>query len=537
VESVLLNAKEGNGKMVILPFTPLPPATRPVQPQEDHAMAPVQLLQPSVSAADRLQASVVVNQGVDQEAFFGEYQPLPAQDVVDIPLQEPARPAVPASPPPSQPVAGVEGETPRPQRSAGGVSRSIGRGFGKVLARLLPEDSLIGVPSSVLAIMALVVPVIVVAIATAVYFRRGLAAQSELIYTQAVEAARSAQVQTEPLKRREALLASLTYLDLADTYYTNPNVAGLRPQVQSALDTLELVKRLDYQPALIGGLPVSRRITRIVAVGTDLYMLDDQAGEVLRAFFTNQGYQLDSAFKCGPGAANVGPLIDLAAWPLGTEIEASVLAMDADGGLAFCSSQADPVVKRLAAPEGKTLKGLKGFSLDLMDLYVLDPVNGTVWIYWAGDFENAPFNYFGEEKPPSLGNVVDMAATSEELYLLNADGHMVICFPGNLGLAIPRCTDPAPYIDMRVGRENTPFAPSTPYTQIQYSQPPDPSLYLLAAANQSVDRYSLRNLSYQTRYAPNTPLSGGETSAFVVDSVGRMVFLVVGNQVYYANLP
>jgi hypothetical protein len=543
VESVILGAKVGNGKIAVLPFTPLPPVTRPVQPHEEQAAILAQTLPPVETYSDRTPASGVVGQEMGEDALYGEYQPLPAFDVGEIPAQEPVVQAGAVSTttgqPPAQAAAapGVQQPAAKPKTGRDGIFRSIGRGFGKFLARILPEDTLVAIPSSVLAIMALAVPVIVVAVATAVYFRRGLAAQSELIYTQAVAAAKLAQVQTEPLKRREALLSSLTYLDLADTYYDNPNVAGLRPQVQEALDAMELVKRLDYQPALIGGLPAGRRITRIVAVGTELYMLDAQGGEVLRAFFTNQGYQLDPAFKCGPGVVNVGALIDLAAWPAGNEIQANVLAMDAKGALLFCSAEADPTVKRLAAPEGKTLQGLKGFSLNSTDLYVLDPLNGTVWIYWAGDFENIPANYFGSDQPPALTEVVDMAATNEELYLLGADGRMAVCVPGSLGLAISRCTNPAPYIDMRVGRENTPFAPSAPYTQIQYSQPPDPSLYLLASTSQSVDRFSLRNLSYQSRYAPEDPLSGGETTAFVVDSVGRMVFLVVGSQVYYANLP
>jgi hypothetical protein len=406
------------------------------------------------------------------------------------------------------------------------------------LSRLLPEEAISAIPNSVMAFFALVVPLVIVAMATAVYFQRGLAAQSEIAYNQAVQAVAEAQGQIEPLKRRDGLAGALRYLEAADAYRKLPETQSLRQAILTDLDNLDLVRRLNYQPAIIGGLPSGVLISRIVTVDSDLYLLDSQNGKVWRTFFTNQGYQVDAAFQCGPGSpTNVGPLVDLIAWPVGNTPAASVAAMDAKGMLLFCSFDGSPQPKKLPNPPTGELKDLQGFSLDLSDLYVLDPTANSVWVYWGGDFEGEPAYYFGEQAPP-VQDAVDLAATNEELYLLHAGGRMTLCVTGKLGDVTPnRCTDPALYTDTRPGRESASLQPIPAYSQLQYSPPPDPSLYLLDPASQAIDRYSLRNLAYQSRFLPTRTLSSGEATAFWVDPAERLVFLAIGNQIYYANLP
>jgi hypothetical protein len=348
----------------------------------------------------------------------------------------------------------------------------------------------------------------------------------------------AAQGQTEPLKRREGLEGALQYLDAADTYRRLPETQSLRQAIYADLDGLNLVRRLNYQPAVIGGLPGGVIISRVVTVDSDLYLLDRQNGKVLRTFYTNQGYQVDPAFQCGPGSpTNVGPLIDVSAWPVGNNPTASVVAMDARGMLLFCSPGETPQPKKLPNPPTGEFQNLQGFTLDVNDLYVLDPAANSVWVYWGGDLEGEPAFYFGEQAP-SLQDVVDLAATNEELYLLHAGGRMTLCVTGKLGDITPnRCTDPAPYTDTRLGRESATLQPIPAYSQIQYSPPPDPSLYLLDPANQAIDRYSLRNLAYQSRFLPVEAISTEAATASWVDTVGRLVFLAIDNQIYYANQP
>jgi len=246
---------------------------------------------------------------------------------------------------------------------------------------------------------------------------------------------------------------------------------------------------------------------------------------------------LDPGFQCGPGSpTNVGPLIDLSAWPISNDPTASVVAMDAKGMLLFCSPDNAAQAKKLPDPPTGAFTNLAGFTLDQNDLYLLDPIANSIWVFWSGDFEGEPAYYFGDQAPP-LQDIVDLAATREELYLLHADGQMAVCVTGNLGDVTPnRCTDPAPYIDMRIGRESTIMAPAPAYSQVQYSLPPDPSLYLLEGGNQAVDRYSLRSLTFQSRYLPEQLFAYDATAAWV-DPVQRLIFLAVGNKVYYTNLP
>jgi hypothetical protein len=211
--------------------------------------------------------------------------------------------------------------------------------------------------------------------------------------------------------------------------------------------------------------------------------------------------------------------------------------MDAQGTLLFCAPDTAPTAQALASPANARLTNLKAFALDQNDLYVLDPANNAIWAYWSGDFASEPVFYFAEQVP-ELGDVVDLAASNEDVYLLHSDGQMTVCFTGTVGSVAPtRCSEKTSYVDSRPGREGSSLTPSTPYTQVQYSPPPDPSLFLGEASSQAVDRYSLRNLAFQGRYLPLEKLAGGPMSAFVVDTVERVIFLAAGNSVYYANLP
>ena len=537
--AVLLSIKPGSGRVALITRKP---GQQPAKTEQSAAgVAPAQ---PAAAAAPLPPVDDQTEDLIRTQAMLDQYQPLPEIDTdsaAALPLTSEAisySSAARAEPAPAalEPAA-VSQPTRAKTPAAPGAGKRIGRTLRGWLGRLLPEESLAAIPNSVMAVMAVVVPLVIVAMATAVYFQRGLAAQSEIAYNQAVQAVQQAQSQTEPTKRRTGLDDALRYLEAADSYRKLPATQSLRLSILADLDGLDLVRRLDYQPAIVGGLPEGAKITRIVNSDSDIYLLDSQSGKVIRAFSTNQGYQIDPAFQCGPGIpANVGPLIDLSPWSMGSDPTASVVAMDANGMLLFCSPDSAPQPKKLPNSPAGELKDLKGFALNFNDLYVLDPVANSVWVYWSGDFNGEPAYYFGDQPAP-LQDVIDLAATNEDLYLLHADGHMTLCVTGQLGVVTPtRCTDPAPYIDMRPGQESLPLSPVPAYSQLQYSPPPDPSLYFLEPADHAVDRYSLRNLAYQSRYLPMQSLGSGATAAWV-DSVERLIFIAEGNRVYYANLP
>ena len=70
--------------------------------------------------------------------------------------------------------------------------RSVGRGLGSLLARMLPGDFFQTVPSTFMAFTALAVPVVVVTVSSVVYLRLGRDAQYETLYAQAEQIAERA---------------------------------------------------------------------------------------------------------------------------------------------------------------------------------------------------------------------------------------------------------------------------------------------------------------------------------------------------------
>ena len=116
------------------------------------------------------------------------------------------------------------------------------------------------------------------------------------------------------------------------------------------------------------------------------------------------------------------------------------------------------------------------------------------------------------------------------------DGNITLCVYSGIGVAPTRCSRPA-YIDFRSGRENQPMELERGYSQVTYNPPPDPSLYLLEPASQSINHFSLRNLAFQKQYLPLQKLQVGEATAFTLDPIKRQFVLAVGDKLYYGVIP
>jgi hypothetical protein len=137
-----------------------------------------------------------------------------------------------------------------------------------------------------------------------------------------------------------------------------------------------------------------------------------------------------------------------------------------------------------------------------------------------------------------MENVIDLAVDKNDLYLLHEDGHITLCTFSNLGVSPTRCNDPFPYADSRVGREGQVLLPEAPFVQVRTTQPPDPSLYLLQADTQAIYHFSLRLLTFQRQLRSQNPLSADSpATAFDIRPDGRVVFMALGNRVYYAGMP
>jgi len=412
-----------------------------------------------------------------------------------------------------------------------------GTSLHSFLSRMMPDEASLNLPSYLMAFIAIMIPVLVVAVASVVYFRLGRIAQYDLLYSQAKQMALQASGQTDLSAKRANLQTTLEILQRAEAYQITPDTQGLRLEVRGALDSLELIRRISYQPAIIGGLPETVSVARMVVSDNDLYMLDGNSGNVYHASMTDQGYKVDMTFQCGPsvsGAANSGPLVDIAIWPPSYKPIANLIGIDPSGNVLYCQSKDPPSIDKLTAPSVQSWGKIVTFALD-GDLYVLDLPSNSVWIYWRSNFNKEPTQFFDQEIP-KLDDVIDLAANNNDLYLLHNDGHLTLCVYTGIGVAPNRCSDPA-YIDFRPGRENLSLAPPAPFSQMVISLPPDPSLFMLEPKSQAIYHFSLRNLAFQRQILPDSPLSSGAATAFTVDTIRRNVFLAIGNQVFYGVLP
>ena len=383
--------------------------------------------------------------------------------------------------------------------------------------------------------IAIAIPLVLATIGGVVFLQRGRAQQHQIYYEQAVEEASYAVSLTNPVEQRMAWQTALGDLDKAEGYTVTSQSQELRTQIITNLDNLDAIKRLDYQQAIVGGLDSGVNVSQMVATATDLYLLNQAEGNVLRAIMTGRGYEIDPSFQCGPtyGPVNVGPLVDIAELPPGSFENASLLAMDNNGNLLYCVVGSQPYSAAMAPPN--TGFGLPiGMTLDRSDLYVLDPKVNAVWIYRNLEVIEPPRLYFGDTIPP-MEDVIDLAVYNDELFLLHADGHMTKCTYSGLAESPTRCDDPYPYSDNRPGKIHGPTIEDTVFSQIYFLSFPERSIYLLDPQNQSIFYFSVL-LNLQSQYQPKEPIVEGNATAFAI-SPNRTAFLAIRNYVYYAAMP
>jgi hypothetical protein len=424
-------------------------------------------------------------------------------------------------------------------RAVGATIGQFFRTLGAMIRRMLPDEKILDLPPSVMLFGALAVPLVIVSVASVVYFREGRGRMHQEKLAQAQTIAEQALPLEDPVEVRAAWEQVLGYLDAAENYGSSQDSQNLRTYAYSVLDTLDIVERLDYQPGIVGGLPNGVTVSKIVLnADNELYLLNSESGYVLRATYTEQGYELDKVFNCGPvlQPLMVGPLIDIAALPRGQEDGATILGMDANGSLLRCipGEEEAPIAMQMAPPDLNWGEPT-AFSLDGGNIYVLDPKTNSVWIYWASDgYTELPTYYFGNQIPP-LQSVIDMSVSDADLYLLHDDGHITVCNYSPYVDAPTRCTDPAEFIDLRAGHQSGSVMQGTDFRKMQFAPPPDPSLYLFDPLVEAIYHLSMR-LAFQRQYRPFQPLLGEEVTAFAVGP-NRQAFIATNDQVYVAIMP
>jgi hypothetical protein len=427
-------------------------------------------------------------------------------------------------------------------RSADRWLSGVQDGMKAFLQRVLPDEALLSLPVSLMAFIAVAIPLMVVAVSWTVYTRQGQVSAYDDYMVQAGEIIARAEGETDADALRGIYTDALAALDRAEQEQVTEQSALVRNQVQAAYDRLEKIERVTYQPAVVGGLPTGVVISRIVPGDQELYLLDAAQGLVIRAEQTERGYELDPSFLCGPGAQN-GPLVDIALLPrqdlhpsFSEDSEVPrLLGVDANGNLLYCRPNDPPTAAALQPPDSNWGR-IEAIRLDLGILYVLDPVTNAVW-YYPGDqylFAERP-GFFFDEDVPTLRNAIDIAVDRSDLYILHDSSQVTRCVYSNLEIAPTRCVEPASFTDTRSGRQAGPTMVGTTFSQIQYAPPPEPSIYLLDSPTGAVYHFSVQ-LTLQRQYRTASEPSTGEATAFAV-SPNRRLFLAIGDQLYVATLP
>ena len=562
LNALVIQAKPGKGKFFLLR-----PASSQAPPQTNEAPKTVEPAQQAQTIPVPEAATIPAEPGV---ASSPPAQ-MPAPQQIEI-SQQPVIPVIqlpPSAMPDEEPAAAhevpVQPVKAAPKRASqrgsplihmlsvlSGVGASLGKGFRRtgtglrtLFSHLLPDEVFQSIPSTVMAFIALAVPAVVVAAAFVTYNRLGRGAQYELLSAQAKQVALQAMDQTDLVAKRSELGQAQILIQKAEAFASTPQTAGelntLQAQVRNALDELDFVRRVNYQPAIVGGLPVTSNITRMAAYAEELYLLDGTTGGVLRAFITPKGYEVDYTFQCSPGTygeVTVGPLNDIVVWPAGYDPAAKILAIDSTGNALYCAPEQTPKAERLKSAPGEAWGNILASTLDQGDFYALDLPSNGVWIYWRSNFTEDPTLFF-DEAIPSFQDVTDMVVDRDDLYLLQSDGSLMLCVRDSLIVAPTRCSV-LTYTDRRPGKENLPLTPPTPFSQLLVIQPPDPSIFMLlpfGPDGPAIYHFSLRNLSFQKQFLPETSLPGRNASAFAVDQSRGYLILAMGNEVYYAALP
>ncbi|MBX3005466.1 MAG: hypothetical protein KF821_06520 [Anaerolineales bacterium] len=406
--------------------------------------------------------------------------------------------------------------------------------------RLLPDEPVFNLPRQTLTLIAVAVPLAVVILVSVVYLQFGRGQLYQNYLSQAQSAAALAAARQDPGEVRQAWLAAVHFAQRASAYEQDAEAAQqLLAEAQLQLDGLDLIERMDFQPALFTNLPRNTKITRMVADNTDLYMLDETTGKILHAFLTGGGYKLDESFSCEPapyGGAIVSQLIDLALLPPRSHpLGASVAAIDANGNIIYCIKNEAPAASALGEPDSRWGKP-NAIAVEEDTLYVLDPVTNAVWMYAAenGSFVGAPRFFFGAQVP-SMQHMLDIALDGSTLYLLDQDGHVAQCVFNEEGEDSTPCTDPLEFVDTRPGQRNGSVVSGANFSQFVITDPPGPSIFFLDPIVPAVYQFSPRlSIVRQLRAANELPAE--LVSAFTI-TPNRAIFLAFENEVYIGFMP
>jgi hypothetical protein len=430
----------------------------------------------------------------------------------------------------------IESQRQMARTAVGGIqawrnfTNQAGARIRKFLPNLLPGgESDLTLPVPAMAFISILVPLLIVTIAVVVYMRFGISSQYESYLEQAIELRSIAMEQTDPLQQFQTWSAVLKQAGNAEEKNPTNDAKSLKQEAQDQVDTLLGVTRLRLSP--IFNAPLDAQISRMAVSDSDLFMLDAANGKILRAAINGRGHVLDETFDCQPGVyggKSVGSLVDLQALPKVNTLNSSVLGVDAAGNLLYCA-QGQTSRPMSLTPPSTNWGRVTAFALDNGRLYVLDAPARAVWVYSndkEGVFTDAPLFFFGNQIP-EIQDAIDIAVSSDGLFILHADGHLTYCT--NIEGSPARCESPVQMINRFPAYGSTNVFAEAHYTQMILTGPPDSTLLLLNSEGQSIHRlgsHGFELLGILGASAGNGPLGA------LAANPNHILYLAIGSQVY-----
>jgi hypothetical protein len=168
---------------------------------------------------------------------------------------------------------------------------------------------------------------------------------------------------------------------------------------------------------------------------------------------------------------------------------------------------------------------------------MLDPLTNAVWIFTGEEYSFAgdvPNFFFGAEVP-NLKQMEDLDVQGDTLFLINQDWHMAICEYSADGDNPTTCEDPATYGDSRPGRQDAEIIADAHFSQIQLTDAPLESLFMLDPVARAVYQFNL-GLDLQRQFRAASELPEGIVTAFAV-SPQQSIFLAIQDQLFFGYLP
>ncbi len=217
------------------------------------------------------------------------------------------------------------------------------------------------------------------------------------------------------------------------------------------------------------------------------------------------------------------------------------MGIDRAGNLLLCSPNSVATAIKLKEPETSWGQiqaiGFNGYSLYILDvdertrdLYRL-PANGLL-------FDGNPESIFNGNIPENLSSMEDIALYENELYVLNRSGMLMDCSIGDVQIT---CNPNIGYGVIQFGhdRQTSDVIAGAQFTQLQTTQPPDPSLFFMDQLNNSIYHFSLA-LNMQKQIEPDflslSSTPEGPITAFTISPYG-VVHFAFGHQLYFGYIP